>query len=51
MDEVLLTYNVIAGTHPKGAGGGPSPCHADGEDHEVVVRLHCQLERKVEQGD
>lgn len=38
------------GTEAPGAGGGSSSGSPDGEDHEVVVRLYCKLEREVEQG-
>lgn len=38
------------GAEAQGAGGGSGPSGPDGEDHEVVVGLHRQLEREVEQG-
>lgn len=39
------------GAEAEGAGGGQGPGRPDGEDHEVVVGLHGQLEREVEQGE
>lgn len=41
---------ACAGDDAAGTGGSTSQSHSDGEDDEVVVRLYCQLEGKVEQG-
>lgn len=38
------------GTATAGAGGGSGQGSSDGEDNEMVVRLHRQLEGEVEQG-
>lgn len=38
------------GAEAQGAGGSSCQSCPDGEDHEVVVGLHRQLEREVEQG-
>jgi hypothetical protein len=46
-----VKLEIVSGITPKRTGRGEGSGNADGKDYALVVRLHGQLERKVEQGN